>query len=180
MDSTCPKPSPACPTSYCESPSPTPVSNTPPKEIEAAFDDSAEPGMWAGKHFTAPLATSCNISGDPLGSIVDEQRALEFANSRGVGLFVTGEAAKGEYGSYPILELAHEGVSVRRAERPPGLVNFKVTGRDLSLTLDSLSLPLAMEIRIDSEAAASGHCATADFAVAGGGCVLKTNQAKCR
>jgi hypothetical protein len=84
------------------------------KEIEAAFDDSAEPGMWAGKHFTAPLVTSCNISGDPLGSIVDEQRALEFANSRGVGLFVTGEAAKGECGSYPILELAHEGVSVRR------------------------------------------------------------------
>ncbi|HIL13250.1 MAG TPA: hypothetical protein EYG16_06225 [Deltaproteobacteria bacterium] len=89
------------------------------KEIEAAFDHSAEPGMWAGKHFSAPLATSCNISGDPLGSIVDEQRALEFANSRGVGLLVTSEATKGECGSYPILELAHEGVSVRR--EGPGL-----------------------------------------------------------
>ncbi|HIA27605.1 MAG TPA: hypothetical protein EYN79_05725 [Planctomycetes bacterium] len=88
-------------------------------EIEAAFEDRAEPEMWAGKHFTAPIATSCNLSGDPLGSIVDEARALDFAASRGVGLFVTGEAGVGELGSYPILALEEDRVSIQR--EGPGL-----------------------------------------------------------
>lgn len=91
-------------------------------EIESAFENQVEPELWAGKKFTAPIATSCNLSGDPLGSIVDEARALDFAASRGVGLFVTGEAGTGELGSYPILQLEEDRVSVQR--EGPGLTRL--------------------------------------------------------
>ncbi len=83
-------------------------------EIEAAFARDAEPGLFAGHRFSAPLITSCNISGDPLGSISEESRGLEFIQQRGVGLWVRGSQTTDEAGSYPILELEPEGLSIRR------------------------------------------------------------------
>ena len=83
-------------------------------EIEAAFARDAEPGLFAGHRFSAPLITSCNISGDPLGSITDESRGREFIRDRGVGLWVRGSDPSSETGSYPIIELENKGLSIRR------------------------------------------------------------------
>ena len=83
-------------------------------EIEEAFEAEAEPGLFAGHRFSAPLITRCNISGDPLGSITDEIRSRHFVDQQGVGLVITGATPSAEAGSYPILELEQSGVSVRR------------------------------------------------------------------
>lgn len=83
-------------------------------EIEEAFRHQADPALFAGHRFSAPLITSCNISGDPLGSITDEARARDFADRRGVRLWVTGSSPSDETGSYPILELEKSGISIRR------------------------------------------------------------------
>lgn len=89
------------------------------REIERAFAADAEPELFCGHSFSAPLITSCNISGDPLGSITDEARAREFMRARGVGLWVQSPEECAERGSYPILELARDGVRVGR--EGPGL-----------------------------------------------------------
>jgi hypothetical protein len=83
-------------------------------EIEAAFERDAEPGLFAGHRFSAPLITSCNLSGDPLGSITDECRGREFIDQRGIGLWLRGSKNSGDTGSYPILELEPSGLSIRR------------------------------------------------------------------
>ena len=83
-------------------------------EIEEAFHHQADPELFAGHRFSAPLITSCNLSGDPLGSITDESRARDFAEQRGVGLWITGSLPSTESGSYPILELEKSGISIRR------------------------------------------------------------------
>ena len=83
-------------------------------EVEQAFQHEADPGLFGGHRFSAPLITSCNLSGDPLGSITDSVRARAFAKERGVGLWVDGAGPSDESGSYPILELEASGVSIRR------------------------------------------------------------------
>ena len=89
------------------------------RELEAAFQEMAEPELFGGHHFSAPLITSCNVSGDPLGSITDEARALEFMRTRGVELWIRPSEVAAESGSYPILELREEGICVGR--QGPGL-----------------------------------------------------------
>jgi len=84
------------------------------RELEAAFSEAAEPGLFGGHSFSAPLITSCNVSGDPLGSITDEARALEFMSERGVELWVRPAESSSESGSYPILALGREGITVGR------------------------------------------------------------------
>lgn len=87
--------------------------------VEEAFGSQAEPEMFGGHHFSAPLITSCNISGDPLGSITDEARAREFIDQRGVRLWVRGTSTTCEQGSFPILELGPAGIGIGR--EGPGL-----------------------------------------------------------
>jgi hypothetical protein len=87
--------------------------------VEEAFESQAEPEMFGGHHFSAPLITSCNVSGDPLGSITDEVRAREFCDQRGVGLWVRGSSTSCEQGSFPILELGPAGIGIGR--EGPGL-----------------------------------------------------------
>ena len=89
------------------------------RELEAAFQEMAEPELFGGHTFSAPLITSCNVSGDPLGSITDEARALEFMRARGVELWIRPAEVATESGSYPILELREEGIYVGR--EGPGL-----------------------------------------------------------
>lgn len=89
------------------------------REVEAAFEEVAEPELFGGHAFSAPLITSCNVSGDPLGSITDEARALEFMRARGVELWIRPAEVAAESGSYPILELREEGIYVGR--EGPGL-----------------------------------------------------------
>ena len=83
-------------------------------EVEEAFQREADPELFGGHRFSAPLITSCNLSGDPLGSITDKVRASSFAEDRGVGLWVGGAEPSSESGSYPILELEASGLSIRR------------------------------------------------------------------
>jgi hypothetical protein len=84
------------------------------RELEAAFSEAADPELFGGHSFSAPLITSCNVSGDPLGSITDEARALEFMSDRGVELWVRPAESSSESGSYPILALGREGITVGR------------------------------------------------------------------
>ena len=84
------------------------------RDIEESFRHLAEPGLFNGHHFTAPLCTSANISGDPLGSITDLQRALDFGRDRNIPLLLRGEPASGETGSYPIFSLHRHRISIER------------------------------------------------------------------
>lgn len=83
-------------------------------EIEAAFERQAEPALFAGHPFSAPLITSCHLSGDPLGSITDPIRGRDFIDGQNVTLWVRESSSTDEAGSYPILELEKSGLSVQR------------------------------------------------------------------
>jgi tRNA A37 threonylcarbamoyladenosine synthetase subunit TsaC/SUA5/YrdC len=83
-------------------------------DIEASFRHLTEPGLFNGHRFTAPLCTSANISGDPLGSITDLQRALDFGHARNIPLLLRSEPASGETGSYPIFSLSPSRISIER------------------------------------------------------------------
>jgi hypothetical protein len=83
-------------------------------EIEAGLADMYDPEMLAGHIYTAPLCTSCNISGHPLGSITEWNRAREFAIDRKVSLVIRCDPAIGEFGSYPIFEIERNCISIQR------------------------------------------------------------------
>lgn len=93
------------------------------RRIEAAFEDMAPDPMWGFDNYAAPLCTSCNVSGDPDGSIVQLERALDFARSRGVALMLTTTETPAERGSYPIFGYERERVSIWR--EGPCLERFK-------------------------------------------------------
>ena len=82
--------------------------------IEAGMADMSDPDLLAGHTYTAPLCTSCNISGDPLGSITDWERAHRFAIDREVPLIVRGEPAVGQTGSHPIFAIERNRVTIQR------------------------------------------------------------------
>ena len=63
--------------------------------------------------YCAPIASSCNMSGDPAGSITDFDRALDFANRRGVGLMLVNRAARNG-GSNPIFGIQNNRVETFR------------------------------------------------------------------
>ncbi|MEY3053201.1 MAG: hypothetical protein RLY31_2986, partial [Bacteroidota bacterium] len=75
------------------------------REIEASFGPEAEPALFGGHRYAAPLCTSTNISGDPAGSITELSRAREFGRARGVPLLLRDSPAAGETGSFPIFSL---------------------------------------------------------------------------
>ncbi len=64
-------------------------------------------------YYAAPIATSCNISGDPGGSITDFHKALGFAAERGVQLMVLSGPMSGA-GSQPVLEIQDGSIAVHR------------------------------------------------------------------
>jgi tRNA A37 threonylcarbamoyladenosine synthetase subunit TsaC/SUA5/YrdC len=84
------------------------------RAIEAGLADMSDPDLLAGHAFTAPLCTSCNMSGDPLGSITDWERARQFASERAVPLVIRGGAATGQAGSYPIFALERDRITIER------------------------------------------------------------------
>ena len=82
--------------------------------IEASFAGTDNQDIWAGNFYYSPLCTSCNISGDPLGSITNYDQAIDFAEARNVELIVTGEQTKGPQGSYPIFGMYRDGIEIHR------------------------------------------------------------------
>jgi len=91
--------------------------------IEEGIAALAEPELFNGNKFTAPLCTSANISGDPLGSITDWKRAYMFGAERNVPLVIRSESAQGTLGSYPIFRLTHDKICIDR--NGPGEIEIK-------------------------------------------------------
>ena len=93
------------------------------KQIEASFASYSPDEIWNYSNYCAPLCTSCNVSGDPDGSIVQYDKALSFAKARGISLFITADKPSSEKGSYPILGFEKDKVRIHR--EGPGLDSFK-------------------------------------------------------
>ncbi|MCX6218441.1 hypothetical protein [Spirosoma sp.] len=93
------------------------------RRIEESFAASSSEGMWNHRDYCAPLCTSCNLSGDPEGSITDYDKAYCFAKTRGIDLFITATQLTGEKGSYPIFGFESGKVTIHR--EGPGLDAFK-------------------------------------------------------
>ncbi len=86
------------------------------REIEASFGPLAEPALFGGHAYSAPLCTSTNISGHPLGSITELSRAREFGRDRGIPLLLRGAGtASAETGSFPIFSLFPDRITVERS-----------------------------------------------------------------
>jgi tRNA A37 threonylcarbamoyladenosine synthetase subunit TsaC/SUA5/YrdC len=93
------------------------------KAIEHSFETYTPDKVWAYKNYAAPLCTSCNISGDPEGSITALDKALHFAREKNISFFIQGEQSTHELGSYPIFGYERHKVSIHRAG--PKLEVFK-------------------------------------------------------
>ena len=78
---------------------------------------AAMSGKLFGKdhgYFCAPIGSSCNMSGDPAGSITTRDKALAFGRDRGVELCLTLDNEEGQGGSQTILGLNHGRVEIHR------------------------------------------------------------------
>lgn len=64
--------------------------------------------------YCAPIGSSCNISGDPAGSITTLDKALAFARDRGIRLCLTRDEHRDEQGSQTVLGLDGPKVIVHR------------------------------------------------------------------
>jgi len=93
------------------------------RRIEASCVGLPPDEIWGGSNYAAPLCTSCNVSGDPDGSIVDLDRAVDFCRDRQIGLLITCDDRPAQLGSYPILGYERDAVRVHRDG--PGLDEFK-------------------------------------------------------
>jgi hypothetical protein len=93
------------------------------RRIEASFVGGPPDPLWGHHNYSAPLCTSCNISGDAGGSIVALDKALAFGRQRGVRLMLSCPDSAAELGSYPILGYTRDQVQVHRDG--PGLGEFK-------------------------------------------------------
>jgi len=76
--------------------------------------EMAEPHLFEGKIYPAPLCTSANISGDVLGSITNLERALAFGRDRALPLFVNSNLVDEAKGSYPIFAITKNKISIER------------------------------------------------------------------
>jgi len=92
-------------------------------KIEASFAGYSPDKLWNYANYGAPLGTSCNISGDPDGSIVTFGKALHFAKARGIKLILTTTDLANQKGSYPILGFEKHQVTIHR--KGPSLDSFK-------------------------------------------------------
>jgi len=84
------------------------------KAIEQRFAHKADRSLFCGHAYTAPLCTSANLSGDPLGSITDWARAQQFATARQLSLVIRCEPAADESGSYPIFYFQGDQATIER------------------------------------------------------------------
>lgn len=84
------------------------------KAVEQSFAHQADPALFCGHTFSAPLCTSANLSGDSLGSITDWDRAYHFARQRHLSLVIRCEADQGENGSYPIFYFKDDQATIER------------------------------------------------------------------
>jgi hypothetical protein len=84
------------------------------RAIEREFQNEPDTGFFGGHRYTAPLCTSANLSGDPLGSITDWERAFEFAKQRQLPLIIRCEETEGEAGSYPIFYFKGNRATIER------------------------------------------------------------------
>jgi len=82
--------------------------------LEDGLASMAEPDLFGGLAYTAPLCTSANLSGDSRGTITDEARAAAFARDRGVRLWIRAPRDVDARGSYPAFSLSREGFTVER------------------------------------------------------------------
>ncbi len=84
------------------------------RKLERAFEPIADAGIFGGKSFSAPLCTSANISGHENGSIVDLEIARVFGKQKGIPLLIRSESLPVPGGSFPVLYLQNNGISVQR------------------------------------------------------------------
>jgi hypothetical protein len=93
------------------------------RKLEQAFEPIADSSFYGGKVFSAPLCTSANMSGHENGSIVDLEIAREFGKQMGIPLLIRSESLPVPGGSFPVLYLQKNGISVQRIG--PGLEEIK-------------------------------------------------------
>ncbi|GAB3038229.1 hypothetical protein [Spirosoma pulveris] len=93
--------------------------------LELSFESNAAEPMWNHRNYSAPLCTSCNLSGDVGGSITEFEKAYQFGKARAVGLFITARTADADKGSYPVLGFYPHQVLIHR--EGPGLAKIKGT-----------------------------------------------------
>lgn len=84
------------------------------KAVETSFANQADPSLFCGQAFTAPLCTSANLSGDSLGSITTWDRAYDFAHQRQLSLIIRCDANEGAGGSYPIFHFKGDKATIER------------------------------------------------------------------
>ncbi|MFM7320170.1 MAG: hypothetical protein ACKO5K_01430 [Armatimonadota bacterium] len=84
------------------------------RHLETVFIGDAPDRIWGGSNYTGMLCTSANFSGHPEGSIVEHEKALEFARAQGIGLFLTCTDRSEELGSYPIFGYEQDAVRIHR------------------------------------------------------------------
>lgn len=82
--------------------------------LEHRFTSLADPSLYGGHAFAAPICSSCNISGDPDGSITSFDRAHDFAVRRAIPLVIRSRVGSSELGSFPVFELLDRSVIVHR------------------------------------------------------------------
>jgi len=93
------------------------------RNLEQAFEPIADSSLFGGRSFSAPLCTSANLSGHKNGSIVDLEIAREFGKQKGIPLLIRSESLPVPGGSFPVLYLQKNGISVQRMG--PGLEEIK-------------------------------------------------------
>ena len=93
------------------------------KAIEHSFVSAAPDKIWDYNNYSAPLCTSCNVSGDPQGSITELDKALHFAREKRIPFFIKGYPSSHELGSYPIFGYERHQVAIHR--EGPHLNKFK-------------------------------------------------------
>lgn len=82
--------------------------------LEARMLELAEPDLFCGGVYAAPLVTSANWSGDPDGSITEWELARAFAQTIDLSLVIRCEPEGLGSGSYPVFKLGSRGVSLER------------------------------------------------------------------
>lgn len=89
--------------------------------LEMLMQADADPNLYNGKHYTAPICTSANLSGQ--GSITELGKAIEFGEAREIPLFVSYNQMNEDKGSFPIFSFSGEKVSILR--KGPGLERIR-------------------------------------------------------
>ena len=93
------------------------------QKLEEAFEPIADSSLFGGRSFSAPLCTSANISGHENGSIVDLDVVRTFGRQKRIPLLIRSESLPVPGGSFPILTLQKNGISVQRTG--PGIEEIK-------------------------------------------------------